>query len=190
MSETRGKLWRSLDELAGTAQFEEMLHREFPAAASEFTDEVSRRRFLKLMGASIALAGVAGCTYKPEEKIVPYVNQPEQVVPGRPLYFATVQTRNGYARGVLVESHEGRPTKIEGNPQHPASLGSSDVHMQASLLDLYDPDRSQTVTRAGREATWSDFIADRKSTRLNSSHSQISYAVFCLKKKKKKKRKI
>ncbi len=150
--------WRSLDELAGTPGFEEMLHREFPEAASEWADGASRRTFLKLMAASLALAGAAGCYYKPEEKIVPYVRQPEQMIPGRALYFATTATHGGYARGILVESHEGRPTKIEGNPDHPASLGAADVFGQASLLDLYDPDRSQTVMRAGEVSDWSNFI--------------------------------
>src|SRR3954470_14055502 len=153
------QLWRSLDELANTPAFAEMLHREFPAAASEGEDDPSRRTFLKLMAASLALAGVAGCSYKPEEKIVPYVRQPEQLIPGRPLFFASAHTRDGYARGILVESHEGRPTKIEGNPDHPASLGSSDVFMQAALLDLYDPDRSQTVMRAGEVSNWSNFAS-------------------------------
>ena len=163
MSDGKTRLWRSFDELAQTAAFEEMLHREFPSAASEWTDEPSRRRFLKLMAASMALAGIAGagggCTRTPEEKIVPYVIPPEQLVPGRPLYFATAHTRGGFARGILVESHEGRPTKIEGNPDHPASLGATDVHAQASILDLYDPDRSQTVMRGGEVADWNAFLA-------------------------------
>src|SRR5438552_8919798 len=155
------KLWRSLDELAGTPQFKEMLHREFPTAASEWDDGPSRRSFLKLMAASLALAGVgigAGCTRKPQEQIVPYVMQPEQLVPGRPLFFATAHTLGGYARGILVEQHEGRPTKIEGNPDHPASLGATDVFAQASVLNLYDPDRAQTVTKFGEIQTWSLFV--------------------------------
>src|SRR6476620_1112503 len=107
MSDGKIKLWRSLDELAQTPDFEEMLHREFPSAASEWTDETSRRSFLKLMASSMALAGIAGgCTRTPEEKIIPYVIPPEQLVPGRPLYFATAHTRGGFARGILVESHE------------------------------------------------------------------------------------
>src|SRR4051794_26159312 len=129
--------WRSPDELAQTPAFLEMLHREFPHAASEWGDGPSRRNFLKLMAASLALMGAAssGCTRRPKEAIVPYVAQPEQVVPGRPLFFATALTLNGYARGVLVENHEGRPTKIEGNPQHPDSLGATDVFGQAVILD-------------------------------------------------------
>jgi MoCo/4Fe-4S cofactor protein with predicted Tat translocation signal len=138
------KFWRSLDELAGTKSFETMLHREFPHAASEWKDGPSRRNFLKLMSASLAFAGLSACTLrKPEEKIVPYVNAPEEVIPGRPLFFASTMPWCGFGKGVVVESHEGRPTKIEGNADHPASLGSSDIWMQASVLELYDPDRSQ-----------------------------------------------
>jgi len=101
-----GRLWRSLDELAATPAFEEMVHREFPDAASEWTDGTSRRNFLKLMGASLALAGIGGefgCTRKPEEKVVPYVRQPEERIPGRPLFFASAMFFGGYVRGVLVE---------------------------------------------------------------------------------------
>src|SRR5205814_275645 len=116
--------------------------------------ELSRRRFVQLMGASIALAAGSGCTRNPPEHIVPYVQQPEEIVPGKSLYFATALTIGGYARGVLVQTHEGRPTKIEGNPQHPASLGASDAFMQAELLALYDPERSQAVFREGQISTW------------------------------------
>jgi molybdopterin-containing oxidoreductase family iron-sulfur binding subunit len=151
--------WRSLDELEGTPEFRNWLQREFPPLASEWPDEVSRRRFLKLMGASFALAGLSACTRQPLEKIVPYVKQPEELVPGQPLYFATALTLAGYARGVLVESHEGRPTKIEGNPEHPASLGASDVFMQAEILTLYDPDRSKNVTNETDAVAWDDFLA-------------------------------
>jgi molybdopterin-containing oxidoreductase family iron-sulfur binding subunit len=142
---TGPEYWRSLDELAGSAAFQDLLHREFPHGASEWLDPASRRTFLKLMGASFALAGVTACTKQPLEKIVPYVKQPEEIVPGRPLFFATATTLGGYATGVLVESHEGRPTKVEGNPAHPASLGATDVFSQASVLGLYDPDRSQAL---------------------------------------------
>jgi MoCo/4Fe-4S cofactor protein with predicted Tat translocation signal len=151
--------WRSLDELEGAPEFRDWLQREFPPLASEWLDDVSRRRFLKLMGASFALAGLSGCTRQPLEKIVPYVKQPEDLVPGQPLYFATALTFGGYACGVLVESHEGRPTKIEGNPEHPASLGASDVFMQAEILALYDPDHSKSVTNGVDAASWDDFLA-------------------------------
>jgi MoCo/4Fe-4S cofactor protein with predicted Tat translocation signal len=158
-------VWRSLDELEDSKEFREWLHREFPPLASEMLGDVDRRRFLKLMGASFALAGLTACTRQPIEKIVPYVKQPEELVPGNPLYFATALTLEGYARGVLVESHEGRPTKIEGNPEHPASKGASDLFMQAEILGLYDPDRSKLVTNDGRTATWDDFVAVATSER-------------------------
>ncbi|MCI0403973.1 MAG: TAT-variant-translocated molybdopterin oxidoreductase, partial [Acidobacteria bacterium] len=152
--------WRSLEELAETPEFEDYLHREFPENASEWTDPIGRRRFLQLMAASFALAGLsAACTRQPTEHIVPYVRQPEQYIPGRPLYYATAMTLAGYATGLLVESHLGRPTKIEGNELHPASLGATDSFAQASILSLYDPDRSQVVLEAGRISTWSAFLA-------------------------------
>jgi MoCo/4Fe-4S cofactor protein with predicted Tat translocation signal len=150
--------WRSLDELAHTEAFQECLQREFPEGASQWHDPVSRRRFLHLMGASVALAGLAACTRQPEEHIVPYVRAPEEIVPGKPQFFATAMPLSGTANGVLVESHMGRPTKIEGNPQHPASLGATDVFAQASILSLYDPDRSQAVLNAGQISTWSAFL--------------------------------
>jgi molybdopterin-containing oxidoreductase family iron-sulfur binding subunit len=150
--------WRSLEELAGTEEFRAILEREFPAGASAWEDGMSRRRFLELMGASLALAGLAGCTRQPGEEIVPYVKQPEEVVPGRPLFFATAMPLGGYATGLLVESHMGRPTKVEGNPEHPASLGATDAIAQASVLGLYDPDRSQAITHLGELRTWKDFV--------------------------------
>ena len=149
--------WRGLEELADTDEFRDMLHREFPEQASEFTDPAGRREFLKLMGASLALAGVAGCTRQPPEAIVPYVRAPEEIVPGRPLFFATAMPFAGSGVGLLVESHEGRPTKIEGNPDHPASLGATDAFAQGSVLDLYDPDRSQVITNLGEIRPWSAF---------------------------------
>jgi len=141
--------WRSLEKLAGSDEFKDALHREFPKGASEWLDTVSRRGFLKVMGASLGLAGMTGCVRLPLEPIVPYVRQPENVVPGRPMYYATAVTLGGYASPVLVESHLGRPTKVEGNDLHPASLGGTDVFTQASILGLYDPDRSQSVISMG-----------------------------------------
>lgn len=152
--------WRSLEELAETPAFEEMLHREFPRFASEWPEGVDRRRFLQLMGASVALGGLTACTRQPLEKIVPYVQQPEGLIPGRSLFFATGFELGGYASGMLAESHEGRPTKIEGNPDHPSSLGGSDPFAQASILQLYDPDRSQVVRHIGRIGTWQQFFTD------------------------------
>jgi MoCo/4Fe-4S cofactor protein with predicted Tat translocation signal len=158
LAETKGpEYWRSLEELAGSPEFREMMHREFPKGASEWLDAVSRRGFLQLMGASLAMAGMTGCTKMPVEEIVPYVRQPEQVIPGRPQFYATAFTLSGYANPVLVESHLGRPTKIEGNPQHPASLGGTDVFAQASILGMYDPDRAQSVTHLGDVDSWGSF---------------------------------
>src|ERR1700720_1055801 len=159
LAETQGsRYWRSLEELAGSPEFQEMLHREFPKGASEWLDSVSRRGFLKLMGASLAMAGMTACTKQPMEPIVPYVRQPEEVIPGRPLFFASAFTLSGYATPIMVESHLYRPTKIEGNEQHPASLGGTDVFTQASLLEMYDPDRSQTITNLGDVRTWGNFL--------------------------------
>jgi MoCo/4Fe-4S cofactor protein with predicted Tat translocation signal len=164
LAERRGpELWRSLDELAATPEFQDMLHREFPRHAAEWRDDdggVSRRHFLQLASASLALAGLTGCTRQPLEKIVPYVQQPEEVVPGRPLFYATTLTHAGYGMGVLAESHEGRPTKIEGNPAHPASLGSTDLFAQAAVLTLYDPQRSQVVVHLDRGGSWGGFEAE------------------------------
>src|SRR5262245_9783218 len=127
LKDTRAReYWRSLEALAETPQFKEFLHREFPQNASEWLDPVGRRGFLKLMGASLALAGISACTRQPDEELVPYVRQPEELVPGRPLFFATAFPMDGSGAGVLVESHEGRPTKIEGNPDHPSSRGATD----------------------------------------------------------------
>ncbi|MBZ5663474.1 MAG: TAT-variant-translocated molybdopterin oxidoreductase [Acidobacteriia bacterium] len=155
---TGPEYWRSLEELAGSEEFQEMLHREFPKGASEWLDDFSRRGFLKTMGASLALAGLTGCTRMPNTEIVPYVRQPENVVPGRPMFYATAFTLGGYASPILVESHLFRPTKIEGNSQHPASLGGTDIYAQASLLDLYDPDRAQNITYMGDVRSWNAFM--------------------------------
>jgi molybdopterin-containing oxidoreductase family iron-sulfur binding subunit len=150
--------WRSLEELAGSPAFQEALHREFPKGASEWVDSVSRRGFLKVMGASMALAGMTGCVRLPLEPIVPYVRQPEDVIPGRPQFYATAMTLGGYASPLLVESHLGRPTKIEGNDKHPASLGGTDIFAQAHVLGLYDPDRSQSVVSMGDQRSWQSFL--------------------------------
>jgi molybdopterin-containing oxidoreductase family iron-sulfur binding subunit len=159
IAETKGpEYWRSLEELAGSAEFQEAMHREFPKGASEWLDSVSRRGFLKLMGASMALAGMTACTKQPLEPIVPYVKQPEDIIPGRPLFYSTAMALGGYATPLLVESHMGRPTKVEGNDRHPVSLGGTDVFSQASILDLYDPDRSQTITYLGDAYSWGSFM--------------------------------
>jgi MoCo/4Fe-4S cofactor protein with predicted Tat translocation signal len=155
--------WRSLDDLAGTPEFEDLLQREFPRQAIGWSEDENpgegRRNFLKLMAASLALGGLAACTRQPNEHIMPYVRQPEEIVPGKPLFYATAFPLSGVATGVLAESHEGRPTKIEGNPEHPASLGACDVFSQAAVLQLYDPDRSQTLNFQGEIRSWTNFLA-------------------------------
>ena len=152
--------WRCLEELADSEEFHKLLTQEFPQQTAGWIDGVSRRDFLRLMGASLALAGLNGCgkAAPVDKKIVPYVNQPETMVIGKPMFFATAFPMSGVGAGVLVESHEGRPTKIEGNPNHPASLGATDAFTQASILTLYDPDRSQVVRNAGRISTWNAFL--------------------------------
>jgi molybdopterin-containing oxidoreductase family iron-sulfur binding subunit len=161
LSSTSGKeYWRSLEELAQTEEFERLVQNEFPQSTVLWDTSVDRRSFLKFMGASLALAGLGACTRQPTEKIIPYVKQPEQIIPGKPLLFATAFSLGGFATGVLVESHMGRPIKVEGNPDHPASLGATDSFAQASVLELYDPDRSQVVSRAGRINTWETFLAE------------------------------
>ena len=145
--------WRSLDHLAETPEFKELVEKEFPEGADELSNPVSRRKFLSLMGASMALAGLTSCR-RPVEKIIPYVVKPEEIIPGKPQYYATNMPFGTESFGLLVESHEGRPTKIEGNKSHPASGGSSNVFMQAEMLNLYDPDRSQVVLRDGKNSKW------------------------------------
>ena len=159
--------WRSLDELFSTDGFKDYLHREFPRQASEWIDDPAddissdnaRRNFLKIMGASLALAGLSACTKQPAEAIVPYVVEPEKLSAGKPLFYATAFPISGVANPVLVETHEFRPTKVEGNPQHPASMGSTDVPTQASILGLYDPDRLQTVNYIGEIRSHSSFLS-------------------------------
>ncbi|MGK2857292.1 MAG: TAT-variant-translocated molybdopterin oxidoreductase [Thermoanaerobaculia bacterium] len=149
--------WMSLHELGDEESFFASVSEEFPQQAVPLQEGVDRRDFVKLMGSSLALAGLSACTV-PQEKIVPYVRQPENMIPGKPMFFATAMTLSGVATGVLVESHMGRPTKIEGNPDHPGSMGATDVFTQASILGLYDPDRAKTVRHLGNITTWTGFL--------------------------------
>ncbi len=149
--------WRTLEELSEDPHFEDLLHREFPRQASEWDETVDRRDFLKLAAASLAFAGISGCN-KPQDLIVPYVKQPDGMVLGKPQFYATAMPFGADAVGILVESHEGRPTHLSGNPDHPSSSGGTDVITQASVLNLYDPDRAQTVTNMGEIRAWSDFV--------------------------------
>ncbi|MFG0306477.1 MAG: TAT-variant-translocated molybdopterin oxidoreductase [Phycisphaerales bacterium JB040] len=172
------KYWRSLDEFSGTPEFRDFVEREFPAGASELMAN-SRRDFLKVMGAGLAIAGAAtvpGCR-RPERKIYPYSKSvPEEIIPGKPLYYATAMSLpGGGAEGLLVETHTGRPTHVEGNPLHPTNRGKSSVWSKAYILDLYDPDRLKGVTVKvngnDRGATWDDFVQREQGlVGLQSAH--------------------
>ncbi|MFN2511587.1 MAG: TAT-variant-translocated molybdopterin oxidoreductase [Pyrinomonadaceae bacterium] len=171
-SEDGKTFWRSLEELGDSPEFREFVQREYPQHAEEWDDPIERRTFLKLMGASLALAGLSGCVYQPPEKIVPFVRQPQESVPGKALFFATAATLGGIATPLLARSNEGRPTKIEGNPDHPNSRsadtterGSSatDLFAQASILGLYDPERSDTVTYREDIRTWTTFVGETRT---------------------------
>ncbi|HPF36335.1 MAG TPA: TAT-variant-translocated molybdopterin oxidoreductase [Candidatus Krumholzibacteria bacterium] len=153
--------WRSLEDLGDTPEFRQFLDAEFPAEAEVPTDALSRRRFLQLMGASVAMAGAAGCRW-PEEKIVPFASRPEGTDPGVPRTYATNWELGGDVRSLLVTSYEGRPIKVEGNPDHPLSLGATDSYSQALVLGLYDPDRSKRVRdrhKGDHAADWAAFDA-------------------------------
>src|SRR5882757_2745807 len=143
--ETGRKYWRSLDDLAETPEFRQWVEREFPAGASEWTDPVSRRHFVKIMSASFLLAGMglagSGCR-RPEQKIMPFGKMPENYVHGVPQFYATAMPTRGAAVPLVAKSNEGRPTKLEGNDKHPDSNGGTDRFAQASILNLYDPDRA------------------------------------------------
>jgi MoCo/4Fe-4S cofactor protein with predicted Tat translocation signal len=149
--------WRSLAQIEDRPEFRAALEREFPEGASELPEGITRREMMLLVGASLSLAGIAGCR-RPVEEIVPFVSAPEEFVPGIPRYYATTMPFGRSAYGLVVESHEGRPTKIEGNPAHPATLGASSARIQASVIGLYDPDRSRSVTLRGEPKAWSDFV--------------------------------
>ncbi len=147
--------WRSLEHKEGHASVQESLEAEFPAGVT-MPDGFNRRDALKLAGASLALGALTGCDVarRPQEEILPFVRQPEHVIPGNRLEYATVMPRSEGAVGLLVEAHEGRPTKIEGNPNHPSSRGASDVWAQAEVLRLYDPERKRAPQNGGQASTW------------------------------------
>ena len=171
------RYWRSVDELADTAEFQAAVEREFPQSAQEWVDPVSRRGFMKLMGASLALAGLAGCTRQPDEPIYPYVKQPEDLILGKPMYFATAHPFVTGAVPLLVKSDQFRPIKIDGNPEHAYNLGSSDPFTQATLLDLYDPDRSQHVTYRGENREWAEFA---EGLRIKAAESKDGTGIYFL----------
>jgi molybdopterin-containing oxidoreductase family iron-sulfur binding subunit len=175
-ADAKKQFWRGLDELTETEEYKNFLRYEHPygrprgmveGGALKEADGIGRRDILKLMAASAALAGLGACTKLPAEKIVPYAQQsPEEFIPGKSLFYATAMPFDGVGTGLLVESHMGRPTKVEGNPNHPASLGAADIFAQASVLGLYDPDRSQVTVRNGRIGSWSAFLNAMGALRL------------------------
>jgi molybdopterin-containing oxidoreductase family iron-sulfur binding subunit len=171
------RYWQSVDELADTPEFQAAVEREFPSAAQEWVDPVSRRGFMKLMGASLALAGLAGCTKQPDEPIYPYVKAPEDLILGKPNYFATAHPFVTGAVPLLVKSDQFRPIKVDGNPEHPYNAGSSDPFSQATLLELYDPDRSQHVTYRGENREWAEFAQE---LRLKVAGSKDGTGIYFL----------
>ncbi|MDZ7715845.1 MAG: TAT-variant-translocated molybdopterin oxidoreductase [Balneolaceae bacterium] len=175
--------WKSLNELAKNEEYQKFEEREFPENATELDDKVSRRSFLRVMGASVALAGFAACR-RPVQKILPYSKQPEEVIPGVPLFYASAMPFQDALTGLVIENHEGRPTKVEGNELHPASLGSSSKFNQASMLQMYDPDRSRNVTKDGQASSYNDFAAfcsehfadtDRNIVFISEANSSLTY---------------
>ncbi len=176
---TGRRFWKNLDELAETPAFHELMAEEFPrqsmGSSNEWVDAVSRRGFLKVMGASLALAGLAGCTKQPDEPIYPYVKQPEDLVLGKPMYFATAYPFPTGAIPVLVKSDAFRPIKVDGNPDHPMAKGKSDALTQATLLDMYDPDRSQHVVYRGENSSWEKFQQDFAAGAKKTSGGQGLY---------------
>jgi MoCo/4Fe-4S cofactor protein with predicted Tat translocation signal len=159
-AESERRPWTSLEQRAGSTELATAAQREFPAGASELTDDVSRRSFMQLLGGSMALAGAGVACMKPNDKIIPFVRRPEEMTPGNALHFATNVSLEGFATGLIVESHEGRPTKIEGNPAHPGSLGAATALDQALILGLYDDDRARGFTRKGQPIAWRSMLGE------------------------------
>jgi MoCo/4Fe-4S cofactor protein with predicted Tat translocation signal len=164
MAAKKGKeYWRSLNELAGSPEFDELVRQEFPRQADALYF-LSRRDFLKILGASLALAGLTACMPVSPAQILPYTNPPQSIVPAEAIYYASSMVQDGYAKGVLIKTVMGRPIKVDGNPNHPDSQGASDVFMQASLLELYDPDRARQITQKGSVKTWQNFLAELEAS--------------------------
>lgn len=166
--EHQSTYWRSLNQLANNDEYKKFVEREFPENATELTDGLSRRNFLTIMGASVALAGLTACR-KPVVKILPHSRQPEFMVPGIPMHYATSMPFKDSVTGLLVTNNEGRPTKIEGNDLHPESDGATNSYHQAALLDLYDRDRSRFVRKNGEKSDWESFVAFSKDHFSNTS---------------------
>ncbi|MEZ6104545.1 MAG: TAT-variant-translocated molybdopterin oxidoreductase [Pirellulaceae bacterium] len=167
--------WRSLNEVEFTPEFEQLVHREFPDAATEFPEGVSRRRWMQLMGASLAL-GAAGCRYQ-EEVIATFSRRPDGRVPGETRRFATVLELQGIGVPAIATSFDGRPIKLDGHPTHPDTLGGSNVLLQAAVLDLYDPDRSRAPRNSQGESSWAEFLT-AWSTRLAGRATGAKVAVL------------
>ena len=163
LSQNGKEYWRSIEEHADTPEFKEFISQEYPHEIEDWDNSLSRRNFVKVMGASLALAGLSGCVIQPPEKIVPPVRAQEDYLPGKPKFFATAMSIGGIATGLLAKSFEGRPVKVEGNPEHPGSRGATDVLTQASILGMYDPDRSQEVTYRDTPKTWEMFMGEFRS---------------------------
>ena len=159
---TGSKYWRSLDELADTPKFREFVEKEFPGYAPQLMAAGTRRTFLKLMGASVAMAGLVSCRRWPQRKLAPYARRPENRSPGVPQYYATAMELDGVAQPLLVRAYDGRPVKIEGNPDQPSAAGAASLLAQASILNLYDPQRSRSPRYKGAEASWNDAEAALK----------------------------
>ncbi|MBI1388245.1 MAG: 4Fe-4S dicluster domain-containing protein [bacterium] len=156
------EFWRSLEEYSQTPEFQRWVENEFPSGIFQKSNELRRRRFLQIMASTLAMTGLQSCTQPPED-IVPFSHEPQNEAPGIPEFYASgIRHHQGFVQGVLVESHEGRPTKIEGNPQHPSSLGATDVLTQASILNLYDPDRSQSALHNGKHSSWDYFLSESR----------------------------
>ncbi len=174
MSAPGRNYWRSLEELAETPEFAAIVEREAPRFGDALAG-IDRRRFLQLMAASMALGGLAACGPEPNARqLLPYVEQPPGIVPGRSRYYATATTLDGYATGVLIASQMARPVKIEGNPDHPASLGAASAQMQATILGLYDPRRAQSIVGHGQIDTWESFVTAlfERRDRLLAHHGE------------------
>ena len=177
MKENKNKYWKSVEEHNDPKSFKEAAQNEFPEDILEAPSKISRKKFLSIMGASIALAGLSGCR-KPVQKIVPYVNAPENVKLGVPNYYATTMPFGGNAFGVIVESHEGRPTHIEGNFNHNSSLGATNSFVQASILDLYDPDRSKYIRHNNKKSSMSSFLKSLQEVKESNKVIKILSSSF------------
>src|SRR5690349_15309243 len=163
LADARGpRYWRALEELVEQPAWRSRLRETFPQL-SQIEPKLDRRGFLKLLGASLALAGLGACSRPPQEQIVPWVRRPDQLPPALPRFYASALACAGDVAGVLVETHQGRPTKIEGNPAHPMSLGATSSAMQAAVLELWDPDRSQGPLRQGIASSWDAFEGEART---------------------------